>query len=100
VSAVDGTLYDAWRSRASKVMDLALATRLPGMHNWQNAALAYAAVKPIVDDPRAIASAIASFPGLAHRIEEVARIGRVRFINDSKATNSEAAARALACFTD
>jgi len=100
VFAVDGTLYDAWGSRASKVMDLALATRLPGAHNWQNVALAYAAVKPIIDDPRAIASAIASFPGLAHRTEEVARIGRVRFINDSKATNSDAAARALACFTD
>jgi UDP-N-acetylmuramoylalanine--D-glutamate ligase len=100
VFAVDGTLYDAWGSRASKVMDLALATRLPGAHNWQNAALAYAAVKPFIDDPRAIASSIASFPGLAHRIEEVACIGRVRFINDSKATNSDAAARALACFTD
>jgi UDP-N-acetylmuramoylalanine--D-glutamate ligase len=100
VFAVDGALYDAWNSRASKVMDLARATHLPGVHNWQNAALAYAAVKPIVQDPRAIASAIASFPGLAHRIEEVARIGSVRFINDSKATNAAAAGRALACFND
>jgi UDP-N-acetylmuramoylalanine--D-glutamate ligase len=100
VFAVDGALYDAWNSRASKVMDLARATHLPGVHNWQNAALAYAAVKPIVQDPRAIASAIASFPGLAHRIEEVARVGSVRFINDSKATNADAAARALACFND
>jgi UDP-N-acetylmuramoylalanine--D-glutamate ligase len=100
IFAVDGTLYDAWGSRASKVMDLSLATRLPGAHNWQNAALAYAAVKPLADDPRAIATAIATFPGLPHRIEEVARIGRVRFINDSKATNADAAARALACFTD
>ena len=100
VFAVDGALYDAWNGRASKVMDLALAKNLPGLHNWQNAALAYAAVKPIVQDPRAIAGAIASFPGLAHRIEEVARVGRVRFINDSKATNADAAARALACFND
>lgn len=100
VFAVDGGLYDAWNSRASKVMDLARAARLPGAHNWQNAALAYAAVKPIVQDPRAIASAIASFPGLAHRIEEVTRIGAVCFINDSKATNADAAARALACFKD
>ena len=38
--------------------------------------------------------------GLAHRIEEVGRIGKVRFINDSKATNADAAARALACFDD
>jgi len=100
VFTVDGALYDAWNSRASKVMDLARAAQLPGVHNWQNAALAYAAVKPIVQDPRAIASAIASFPGLPHRIEEVARIGSVRFINDSKATNADAAARALACFND
>src|SRR5579871_780079 len=98
VFAVDGVLHDAWGGRATKVMDLAVAAHLPGTHNWQNAALAYAAVKPIVQDPRAIASAIASFPGLPHRIEEVARIGRVRFVNDSKATNAEAAARALACF--
>ena len=100
VFAVDGTLYDAWNGRASKVMDLSRATHLPGMHNWQNAALAYAAVKPIIQDPRAIASAIASFPGLAYRIEEVARVGSVRFINDSKATNADAAGRALACFDD
>jgi len=100
VFAVDGVLHDAWGGRATKVMDLAVAAHLPGTHNWQNAALAYAAVKPIVQDPRAIASAIASFPGLPHRIEEVARIGRVRFVNDSKATNAEAAARALACFND
>ena len=47
-----------------------------------------------------IASAIASFPGLAHRIEEVGRIGNVRFVNDSKATNADAAAKALACYPD
>lgn len=40
-----------------------------------------------------------SFPGLAHRMEEVARIGNVIFINDSKATNADAAAKALASFT-
>ena len=45
-------------------------------------------------------TAIVDFPGLAHRIEDVGRIGKVRFINDSKATNADAAARALACFPD
>jgi UDP-N-acetylmuramoylalanine--D-glutamate ligase len=44
--------------------------------------------------------AITRFPGLAHRIEDVGRIGRTRFINDSKATNADAAARALACYSD
>jgi len=100
IFAVDGALYDAWGSRASRVMDLSNATHLPGAHNWQNAALAFAATKPFVKDARSIAAAIASFPGLAHRIEEVGRLGKVRFINDSKATNADAAERALACFND
>jgi UDP-N-acetylmuramoylalanine--D-glutamate ligase len=100
VFAVDGALYDASAGRASKVMDLADAQHLRGIHNWQNAALAYAAARPFVNDPRAIATAIASFPGLAHRLEDVGRIGQVRFVNDSKATNAHAAARALACFSD
>jgi UDP-N-acetylmuramoylalanine--D-glutamate ligase len=100
VFAVDGALYDAWGSRASRAMDLALAAHLPGAHNWQNAALAFAATKPFVKDTRSIVQAIASFPGLAHRIEEVGRAGKVRFINDSKATNADAAERALVCFND
>jgi UDP-N-acetylmuramoylalanine--D-glutamate ligase len=100
VFAVDGTLYDAWGPRATKVMDLSAAPRLPGAHNWQNAALACAATRPFVKDLRAIATAIASFPGLAHRMEDVGRIGKVRFVNDSKATNADAAARALACHSD
>jgi hypothetical protein len=81
-------------------MDLSAASHLPGAHNWQNAALAFAATKPFVKDSRAIASAIADFPGLAHRMEDVGRIGKVRFVNDSKATNADAAARALVCFPD
>lgn len=100
VFAVDGVLYDALATRAAKVLDLSGAIHLPGAHNWQNAALAYAATRPYVKDPRAIAAAIASFPGLPHRIEEVARIGKVRFVNDSKATNADAAAKALACYAD
>jgi len=100
IFVLDGTLYDAQRQHATKVLDLATATHLPGAHNWQNAALAYAAVKPYINDTRAIVSAIQSFPGLAHRIEDVGRLGKVRFINDSKATNAEATARALVCFPD
>jgi len=97
---LDGVLYDAQSERAARVMDLKTAEHLPGAHNWQNAALAYAAAKPYAKDARVIASAIANFPGLAHRIEEVGRIGKVRFVNDSKATNADAAERALVCFTD
>ncbi|HEX4302982.1 MAG TPA: UDP-N-acetylmuramoyl-L-alanine--D-glutamate ligase [Rhizomicrobium sp.] len=100
VFVVDGTLYDAQGQRATKVMDLATAAHLPGAHNWQNAALAYAATRPFARDARAVAEAIADFPGLAHRMEEVGRLGHVRFVNDSKATNADAAARALACYSD
>jgi UDP-N-acetylmuramoylalanine--D-glutamate ligase len=100
VFVLDGTLYDAQSAHAARIADLKLASHLPGVHNWQNAALAYAAVKPYVKDSRAIAAAIADFPGLAHRMEDVGRIGKARYINDSKATNADAAARALACFPD
>ena len=100
VFVLDGVLYDAQTERATRIMDLRAAPHLPGAHNWQNAALAYAAVRRHVKDVRVLADAIASFPGLAHRIEEVGRAGKVRFINDSKATNADAAERALVCFSD
>jgi UDP-N-acetylmuramoylalanine--D-glutamate ligase len=47
-----------------------------------------------------IQKGLRSFPGLAHRMEEVGRKGRVLFVNDSKATNADSAAQALACFSD
>jgi UDP-N-acetylmuramoylalanine--D-glutamate ligase len=100
IFVVDGALYDAIGGRAVKVMDMTDAAHLPGLHNWQNAALAYGAVKPYVSDIRAIVAAIASFPGLAHRMEDVGRVGRTLFINDSKATNANATARALAVYND
>lgn len=100
IFVVDGKLYDATGATSREVRDLRTLTRMPGAHNWQNAAIAYAAVRPLVKDPGEIANVMASFPGLPHRIEHVGQIGRVRFVNDSKATNADAAARALACFDD
>ncbi len=100
IFVVDGALYDAQSGRAEKVMDLSEAKHLPGAHNWQNAALAFAATKPFVKDVRAIAAAIISFPGLAHRLEDVGHIGKTIFVNDSKATNADATARALAIYPD
>lgn len=100
IFVIEGKLYDAWDQPAALIGDLNLATHIPGAHNWQNAALAYAAVKRLVRDPGKVFAAITHFPGLAHRIEDVGRIGKVRFINDSKATNADAAARALAVYPD
>jgi len=73
---------------------------LRGMHNAQNAACATAAALALGLDGAAIRNGLQTFPGLAHRMEELGRRGRVLFVNDSKATNADAAARALACFTD
>jgi UDP-N-acetylmuramoylalanine--D-glutamate ligase len=95
---IDGKLYDVASRPSAEVLDLHRAEALPGAHNWQNAAAAFAACRAIVDDPTALAKAIVSFPGLAHRLQTVARIGRVRFVNDSKATNAAAAAHALAAY--
>jgi UDP-N-acetylmuramoylalanine--D-glutamate ligase len=73
---------------------------LRGVHNAQNAACAAAAVLALGLDAAAIQSGLRSFPGLAHRMEQVGRKGTVLFVNDSKATNADSAAQALACFSD
>lgn len=73
---------------------------LRGAHNGQNAAAAFAAARALGLAPEVIAVAMKSFPGLAHRMEEVRRIGDVLFVNDSKATNADAAERALSSFEE
>jgi UDP-N-acetylmuramoylalanine--D-glutamate ligase len=73
---------------------------LRGVHNAQNAACAAGAALALGLSAHAIQQGLASFPGLAHRMEEVARKARVLFVNDSKATNADSAAQALACFPD
>ena len=73
---------------------------LRGLHNAQNAACATAAGLALGLSPEAIQNGLVSFPGLAHRMEQVGRKDKVLFVNDSKATNADAAARALASFTD
>ena len=79
-------------------MDLAALPTLRGAHNWQNAAFAYGAAASLGVADDAILAAMRSFPGLAHRMEIVAKRGRVLFVNDSKATNADAAAHALQSF--
>lgn len=71
---------------------------LRGVHNAQNAAAAIAAVSALGLRDDAIRSGLASFPGLAHRMEIVGNLGRALVINDSKATNADATGKALASF--
>jgi UDP-N-acetylmuramoylalanine--D-glutamate ligase len=84
----------------SPIADLSGIGSLRGVHNAQNAACAVAVALTLGLRADAIQRSLASFPGLAHRMEEVARRGDVLFVNDSKATNADSAARALACFDD
>lgn len=98
VCALGGSLYDGLLGRGESVMPLARATALPGLHNAQNIAAAYAVCRAMGAAPGEIVKAIESFPGLEHRLETVAVVGGVRFINDSKATNADAAAQALSAF--
>jgi UDP-N-acetylmuramoylalanine--D-glutamate ligase len=98
VCAPDGVLRHRRAGQSVEEIDLRSMASLRGKHNWQNACAAYAAARAVGLDADAIARAMASFPGLAHRMQEVGRIGPVAFINDSKATNVDAAARALSAF--
>ncbi len=79
-------------------LDLSDAPTLPGPHNAQNAAAAAALARALGVSDAAIASGLRSFPGLPHRQARIATRGGIAFIDDSKATNADAAARALACY--
>ena len=98
VSAIGGKIVDGLSGRAEIAAELTQAPALAGKHNAQNAAAAYAATRALGVDPRVIASAFVSFAGLPHRLERVGTIEGVRFVNDSKATNANAAAQALAVY--
>jgi len=78
--------------------DLNSIATLTGRHNWQNAACAYAATRACGLAPDAIYQAMQTFGGLRHRLQLVATIGGVRFLNDSKATNADATSHALAAY--
>ena len=91
------------RDRAGRIEfraddDLPAEPLIPGAHNRENAAAAAAAARAagIADD--AIAEALRTFPGVAHRLEPVRELAGVRFVNDSKATNPESAERALEAY--
>jgi UDP-N-acetylmuramoylalanine--D-glutamate ligase len=98
---VDGyTINRAAGGSVTAIAELGGINSLRGLHNAQNAACATAAALALGLSAEAIQAGLRSFPGLAHRMEEVGRRGRVLFVNDSKATNADSAAQALACFAD
>lgn len=90
VETVDGT--------EEKLFALSKAPNLRGAHNAQNAAAAFAACRYCGLNDAEIVSGLESFPGLVHRMETIAQEGRIRLVNDTKATNADAAERALLSF--
>ncbi len=98
VFADGATLYVADDGAVKPFASLAGIGSLRGEHNAQNAAAAVAAVRLLGISDEAIVAGLRTFGGLPHRMEEVGRRGRVLFVNDSKATNADAAAKALRSF--
>ncbi len=98
IYARHGRLIEAHDGSQIEVALLGGIDSLRGDHNGQNAAAAFAALRALEIPAAQIAEALKTFPGLHHRMEVVEKKGRVLYINDSKATNADAAARALASF--
>ena len=95
----EGTaIVEATAAGRRVIADIAGIGSLRGRHNAQNACAAVAAVAALGLSAAEIAAGLSTFPGLAHRMEQVGRLGRVLFVNDSKATNADSTAQALASF--
>ncbi len=98
VFARKGFLSEYRKGRQVASIDLRAIQGLPGAHNHQNACAAYAACRTLGFSPKGIEAAMQSFGGLPHRSQVVGEKDCVRFVNDSKATNVDSAAKALQAF--
>lgn len=98
VFARKGFLSEYRKGRQVASIDLRSMTGLPGTHNHQNACAAYAVARTLGMGPKEVEAALASFRGLPHRSQMVGEKGGVAFVNDSKATNVDSAAKALQAF--
>jgi UDP-N-acetylmuramoylalanine--D-glutamate ligase len=94
----DGILIDWSNGNEVERLDVSQMPSLAGVHNHQNMASAFAVCKVLELARDEIVAGFASFPGLPHRMETVGQLGSVTFVNDSKATNVEATAKALEAF--
>lgn len=98
VFARKGFLSEWRKGRQMASVDLRQIRGLPGAHNHQNACAAYAVCRSLGLAPKKIEEGLASYPGLPHRCQIVAEKNGVLFVNDSKATNIDAAEQALKAF--
>ena len=98
VFARKGYLAEYRKGRQAASVDLRSIQGLPGAHNHQNVCSAYAALRTLGLSPKVVEDGLRSFKGLAHRSQIVDEIAGVTYVNDSKATNVESAAQALAAF--
>lgn len=98
VTARKGFLAESRKGRQVASIDLRKIPGLPGAHNHLNAACAYAAARTLGLAPRVIEAGFGSFKGLPHRSQIVGEARGVTFVNDSKATNLDSAAKALTAF--
>lgn len=98
VFARKGFLTEWRRGKQVAAVDLRGIASLPGAHNHQNACAAWAVCRSLGLSPQLIEEGMRAFPGLRHRCQTIAEIGGVRFVNDSKATNADAAEKALLAF--
>lgn len=98
VFARKGFLSEYRKGRQVGSVDLRAITGLPGAHNHQNACAAYAVCRSLGLGPKGIEAAMRTYPGLPHRSQVIAEADGVTFVNDSKATNVDSAAKALAAF--
>ena len=97
----EGTrIMRADNGKAHPAVQLAGIGSLRGLHNAQNAACAVAACAAIGIDLPTIQKGLVRFPGLAHRMQQIGRKGSILYVNDSKATNADSAAKALGSFND
>ena len=86
------------KGRLLTAVNLDEVAGLPGRHNMLNAACAWGAARGLGLGPREIEAGLLDFKGLPHRSQRIAERGGVGYVNDSKATNVDAAAMALAAF--
>ncbi len=100
VSVLDGELWDGMEGTPKAVADLLPCRALRGSHNWQNAAAVFAAARLLGVPADTITKAFESFPGLPHRLQPVIEAAGVLFVNDSKASNLDAASKALAAYDE